>query len=84
MTVLEFKGVSKSFGTGTARKDVLRHIDLRVQEGDPILRTVAINTAPGGQPVEYGTTWFAGDRITLTLREETEKQGDSDPILSQD
>ncbi|NCO85832.1 MAG: phosphonate metabolism transcriptional regulator PhnF [Rhodobacterales bacterium] len=59
-------------------------IHLRVQEGDPILRTVAINTAPGGQPVEYGTTWFAGDRITLTLREETEKQGDSDPILSQD
>ena len=20
-----------------------------------------------GQPVEYGRTWFAGDRVTLTL-----------------
>ena len=41
---------------------------LRLAEGAPILRTVAVNIDPAGQPVEYGTTWFAGDRVTLTVR----------------
>lgn len=43
-------------------------IHLRVQEGDPILRTVAINLDPAGTPIEYGMTWFSGDRITLVLQ----------------
>ena len=37
--------------------------------GEPILRTLAVNVDPEGQPIEYGRTWFAGDRITLTLAE---------------
>jgi GntR family transcriptional regulator, phosphonate transport system regulatory protein len=41
---------------------------LRLAEGAPILRTVAVNIDPAGQPIEYGTTWFAGDRVTLTVR----------------
>ena len=32
-----------------------------------ILRSVAVNVDGAGVPVEYGTTWFAGDRVTLTL-----------------
>ena len=40
---------------------------LRVAEGSPILRAVAVNVDGRGQPVEYGTTWFAGDRVTLTV-----------------
>lgn len=40
---------------------------LRVAEGAPILRSVAVNIGPDGQPVEYGTTWFAADRVTLTI-----------------
>ena len=40
---------------------------LQIAEGAPILRSVAVNVDPDGQPVEYGTTWFAGDRVTLTL-----------------
>ncbi|MDF1855545.1 phosphonate metabolism transcriptional regulator PhnF [Pseudooceanicola sp.] len=40
---------------------------LRLREGDPILRTVGINVDPEGRPIEYGHTWFAGDRVTLTL-----------------
>lgn len=42
-------------------------LHLRVAEGAPILRTVGINAAADGRPVEYGRTWFAGDRVTLTL-----------------
>ena len=42
-------------------------LHLRVQQGAPILRTVAINIDDRGTPVEFGRTWFAGDRITLTV-----------------
>lgn len=42
-------------------------LHLRVAEGAPILRTVAVNVDPEGHPVEYGRTWFAGDRVTLTV-----------------
>lgn len=40
---------------------------LRVAEGSPILRAVAVNVDGQGRAVEYGTTWFAGDRVTLTV-----------------
>lgn len=43
---------------------------LHLSEGAPILRSVAINVDGQGVPVEYGTTWFAGDRVTLTLAAE--------------
>lgn len=40
---------------------------LQVAEGDPLLRSSGVNIGERGQPVEYGRTWFAGDRVTLTL-----------------
>lgn len=40
---------------------------LMLAQGAPLLRTVAVNVDTAGQPVEYGTTWFAGDRITLVV-----------------
>lgn len=40
---------------------------LALSEGAPLLFATAINVTPDGVPVEYGQTWFAGDRITLTL-----------------
>lgn len=40
---------------------------LGLREGEPLLRSVAINTTPDGTPLEYGRTWFAGDRVTLTV-----------------
>lgn len=40
---------------------------LELPQGAPVLRSVAINVDADGQPVEYGTTWFAGDRVTLTV-----------------
>ncbi len=42
-------------------------VQLNIQEGDPILRTVGVNVDPDGRPVEYGRTWFVGDRMTLVV-----------------
>jgi len=42
-------------------------LQLRLPEGAPILRSVAINIDLSGRPVEYGTTWFAGERVELTI-----------------
>ncbi len=42
-------------------------LQLRLSEGAPLIRTTGINVDPEGVPVEYGRTWFAGDRVTLTL-----------------
>lgn len=47
--------------------DGLQALALQLQPGAPILRSVALNVDAGGQPIEYGTTWFAGDRVTLTV-----------------
>jgi GntR family phosphonate transport system transcriptional regulator len=42
-------------------------LHLRLRDNAPILRTVNINVDPNGVPIEYGHTWFAGDRVTLTV-----------------
>ena len=47
--------------------DGLQALALHIQPGAPILRSVAVNVDASGQPIEYGTTWFAGDRVTLTV-----------------
>ncbi|RKT32930.1 GntR family phosphonate transport system transcriptional regulator [Roseovarius halotolerans] len=49
------------------RANPTQALHLRISEGAPILRTVSLNVGPDGAPLEYGRTWFAGDRITLTL-----------------
>ena len=45
-------------------------LHLRIAEGAPLLRIVGINEDPEGRPIEYGTTWFAGDRVTVTISDE--------------
>jgi len=47
--------------------DATQALHLNVTEGDPLLRTTSVNVDAEGRPVEYGRTWFAGDRVTLTL-----------------
>lgn len=42
-----------------------RHLKLR--DGAPLLRSRAVNVDENGIPVEFGTTWFAGDRVNLTI-----------------
>ncbi|MEO1312663.1 MAG: phosphonate metabolism transcriptional regulator PhnF [Pseudomonadota bacterium] len=44
-------------------------LHLRMQEGAPLLRSIAINVDPEGVPVEFGTAYFVGERVSLTLGE---------------
>ena len=45
-------------------------LHLRIAQGAPILRTISVNADMDGKPIEYGRTWFAGDRVTLTMAQE--------------
>ena len=47
--------------------DAGQALHLRVREGAPLLLTEALSLDTDRRPVEYGRTWFASDRITLTL-----------------
>ena len=49
------------------RATATQALHLQVREGDPLLRSTGVNVDDAGVPVEYGRTWFAGDRVTLTL-----------------
>lgn len=49
------------------RASATQAIHLRVAEGDPLLRSTGINVDKDSVPVEFGRTWFVGDRVTLTL-----------------
>lgn len=42
-------------------------LHLNVAEGDPLMKSTSVNVDGTDAPVEYGRTWFAGDRVTLTL-----------------
>lgn len=55
--------VAKTAGAALAAR-------LHLPPGAPILRAKAVNVDPQGRPVEYGTTWFAGDRVVLTVAAE--------------
>jgi len=57
----------KSTRLSAERADAVRARHLRLSEGAPILRAVAVNVDPDGRPVEYGRTWFAGDRVQLIV-----------------
>jgi len=42
-------------------------LHLRIAEHAPILRTTSVNVDPEGIAIELGRTWFAADKVTLTL-----------------
>lgn len=48
---------------------------LRLPQWAALLRTEAVNVDAKGHPVEFGVTWFAGDRITLTVTPEDTTAG---------
>ncbi|MBL9075613.1 phosphonate metabolism transcriptional regulator PhnF [Tabrizicola sp.] len=50
--------------------DPVLAVALAVRPGAPVMRTVAVNVDPGGVPIELGTTWFAGERVTLTVADQ--------------
>lgn len=49
------------------RASATQALHLHVAEGDPLLKSTSVNVDETGLPIEYGRTWFAGDRVTLTL-----------------
>ncbi len=72
-TALARAGVSDYTRVSTAltakHATATQALHLRIKEGAPILRTVGINADLEAQPIEFGHTWFAGDRVTLTVTE---------------
>ncbi len=52
------------------RATATQALHLKLAEGDPLLRSTSVNVNKEGQPIEFGRTWFAGDRVTLTLENE--------------
>lgn len=51
------------------RATTTQALHLRVPECAPILRAISVNADPDGKAIEYGHTWFAGDRVTLSVTE---------------
>lgn len=47
--------------------DPMLALALLLKPGAAVLRSVAVNVDAAGLPVEHGTTWFAGGRVTLTV-----------------
>lgn len=43
---------------------------LQSREGAPLLLSEAINIDGAGRPLEYGLTWFEGERVSLTVAPE--------------
>ena len=63
--VTDYTRVSTRLTATTA--DATQALHLRLREGAPLLLAESLSKAADGQPVEHGRTWFASDRITLTL-----------------
>lgn len=72
MALLELKGVSKSYGTGAARSNVLADINLEVEEGEFIAilgfsgsgKTTLLSTIAGLVTPDTGTVTLKGQAIT--------------------
>lgn len=54
--------------------DALLALRLQLRDGAPLLRSVSVNVDGGGAPVEFGITWFAGERVALTVQPEAAQQ----------
>ncbi|WP_323785371.1 nitrate ABC transporter ATP-binding protein [Thalassovita sp.] len=72
MSVISFNNVCKSFGASTARQDVLKNIDLQVEEGEFLVllgfsgsgKTTLINLMAGLEAPTTGTVNFKDKPIT--------------------
>jgi len=49
--------------------DAIQALHLDVPEGAALIYTTSINVDANDVPIEFGKTWFAGDRVTLTLED---------------
>ena len=65
------RSITRAWTRCTAKRaSATQALHLQIGEGAPLLRTVSLSQDADGQPVEFGQTWFAGDRVTLTVGEE--------------
>ncbi len=72
MSIMKFENVSKGFGEGTAHTEVLKNIDLEVQEGEFLVllgfsgtgKTTLINLMAGLESPSKGSLTFKGKPIT--------------------
>ncbi|MBC7144565.1 MAG: ABC transporter ATP-binding protein [Thioclava marina] len=72
MDILEFDNVSKSFGEGAERTDVLKNVNLKVEEGEFLVllgfsgtgKTTLVNLMAGLEMPSRGEVRFKGKRIT--------------------
>ncbi|MGB3408072.1 MAG: ABC transporter ATP-binding protein [Jannaschia sp.] len=72
MSILSIKNVSKGFGTGTARVDILRDIDLEVADGEFVAilgfsgtgKSTLMNLIAGLETPDTGTVTFRGTPVT--------------------
>ena len=56
--------------TATQATDTIaRHLQVRPQAA--LLRTTAVNVTPDNRPIEFGRTWFSGDRVELVVDDES-------------
>jgi GntR family phosphonate transport system transcriptional regulator len=53
-----------------ATADAAQALRLRLAEGAALIVTRGVNIDPEGRPVELGETWFAADRVVLTVAPE--------------
>jgi GntR family phosphonate transport system transcriptional regulator len=53
-----------------AAADAAQALQLRVAEGAPLLVTEAVNVDSDGAPIEFGTSWFCAQRVTLVVAPE--------------
>lgn len=51
------------------KADALIALALRLPEGAALLRTEAVNVDSEHRRIEFGTTWFAGDRVALMIND---------------
>ena len=63
--VADYTRASTRLTAVTATATQALHLELR--EGEPLLRSTGVNVDPDRRPVEFGRTFFAGSRVTLTL-----------------
>ncbi|MCV6585366.1 MAG: phosphonate metabolism transcriptional regulator PhnF [Marinibacterium sp.] len=66
--VRDYTRASTRIAARLATPSQARHLGLR--DGAPILHSEGINVDTDGVPVEYGQSWFSGDRVTFTLSDE--------------
>ena len=56
----------KSTRVSAVSATAVQAVNLRIREGVPLLLTESLSVAQG-RPVEHGRTWFASERVSLTV-----------------